>query len=101
MQGKISKSQSSDRTDLRKSIYAPITAEVRFYRFTEDIKKSQELFSNALLLYVVAFLVLFIIFISLDVLNAVLSNEEYLLKYAEIFSSFVLTAVTVRAYPKT
>lgn len=51
-------------------------------------------FSNAILLYFLAFLALLIIFISLDVLNSVLPNEEYLLKYAEIFGSFVLIVVT-------
>ncbi len=55
-----------------------------------------EFLSNALLLYFLAFLALLIIFISLGVLNAVLPNEEYLLKYAEIFGSFILIVVTAK-----
>lgn len=60
----------------------------------DTVSNIYELVSNSLLLYFITFFVLLTIFISLDVLNVVLPDEEYLLKYGDLLSGFILMIIT-------
>lgn len=68
-------------------------------KFENIVSNTYEFVSKALMLFFLIFLSLLIMFISLNILNTVLPNKDYLLKYADLLGSFVLITVTsVYAY---